>query len=1284
MEMTDRPSLVVHPHALVGDGTVQETAAFLPMETLGDYIKRTGVIVPAGPVAVWHNGHRVPDALWRRLIPKTGDQIIIRARVLGGGGGGKILRTVAMIALVIVGNVYGGALGTALGFTGKMAVGVGTALIMVGGTLMINALIPPPTPTAAELGDGGKYEVSPTYAISGGRNRMRPWEPMPLIFGRHKIVPDLGAKPFAQQVGDDQYFNQVFNFGLQAGSISLTDFRIGDTPVNNYQGVQLQASSTDGKVSMFPGNVDTIQGFVLESGVVNSRTTPPDTTYISVDLAASLFYINDQGGINSRTVELRVQYRPVGGAWVDIGTLQDAVYATHYWSLEFYDWTGALVQYTYGSTNQADHYNGEPGLISPGDGWSSPPVYGQWNWRPHPHSMGRPWQGIAPDPLIGHSSSPGVRMTGSRQEPTRTQVAWSVAKGQYEVRVWKVTGDIKTSRESNETAVSQILAYQTDSADYSGQLRVALQIKATGQLNGYVDEFSAIAQLNCPVWNGSSWVWAATRNPAWQFLWFARGKYDPGTGNRVYGAGLADSQIDIEAIKAWGLWCDSKGLTFDYVLDRKMSSAQVLQMIARAGRASPTWQTGKLGVIWDAADLPVTAMFGPFNIKAGSFKVDYISEGTADEIVLNFINPSRNWQMDEVRVRVPGATTTNNPLQLDLEGCANVTMAGREANLLAASQVWHRRRVSWETDIEGWVANRGDVVQISHDLTVWGYSGRMLGRSGNTITLDKFIPSGGSGTAMIRGPEGQMKTVTVSSAVGDVDTFTITSDMTGFPLPGDTGYEDVPVVDWAWFFDPLSTPGRRFKIVAVEPTEDGVKFQAIDDDPGYYASETNPYRYTPPRDGALLSGVVFAITFSDSIANVQADIIDVVIGWSISRQMPVDVAISVNGSARQAVRTTETQLTIQAKTNDRITVTVTPRPTMGGAGKPSTQTYIVQGLVSPLPALEGLTNVFRDGLTTLVWDRVMDVRQPEYEVRIGASWGNSRVVGITPMPEALAVGNGLYWVAARYAFKGTVVYGQPDSLSISGATLVRNVIIQQNEAPDWSGTFTGGAMAYEGMLTLAPQGDILAVDDVLALQDVLWYGGPASSGIYTNDVSEQVDIGYITPVRVDFDLNVIARNITADILTAPDIFEVDDILNGSDLQHISVIPQIRHAQSVGDWTEWRPYVPGLINARYFDVRLVLSTDDPLIIPYVTKFEWSIDVPDLMQQDTEITVPSAGLRVTYPKEFHTDDASPQITIFDAVNGDWAKLTNTDRTGFDIQILNGNTPKEGVINWITQAY
>ncbi|HWL28600.1 MAG TPA: host specificity factor TipJ family phage tail protein, partial [Burkholderiaceae bacterium] len=826
------------------------------------------------------------------------------------------------------------------------------------------------------------------------------------------------------------------------------------------------------------------------------------------------------------------------------------------------------------------------------------------------------------------------------------------------------------------------LCYQPDTADYTGQTRVALRIKATAQLNGAVDEFNAMAYAYCAVWNGSAWVWAHTRNPAWWFLSFARGKTSP-EGDRIYGGGMADSQIDFEAIKAWGAWCDTKGLTFDYVLDRKISTAEMLGIIARAGRASPTWQTGKLGVVWDAADLPVVAMFGPFNMKPGSFKVDYINDGTADEIVGNFINPDRGWQMDEVRVRVPGATTTNNPLQLDFEGCTSAAVAGREANLLAASQVWHRRRVSWETDIEGWVAGRGDVVQISHDLTVWDYSGRLYGRAGNVITLDKHVPSDGSGTLMIRGPENQMKVVSVTSAVGDVDTLTITSDMTGFPLPGDPGYEDVPAVDWAFFFGPLSTPGRRFKITEVHPSEDGVKFSAIDDDPEYYLSENNPYIYTPPRDGILLGGVVFAITFSESIVNVAADITEVTIGWSLSSAMPVDVAISINGIAQPGTRTSERQVSIQAHTRDVVAVTVTPISATG-RGTPKAQSYTVQGLTLPLPTLTGLTNVFRDGLTVLHWDRVEDIRNPDYEVRIGESWQNGRLVGIVKDNEMLAVGNGLYWVAAHFSARGFVTYGTADSLLISGATLVRNVIVEQDEAPGWTGEVSGGAYVYEGMLTLAPQGDILEVDDVFAEQDILWQGGPAASGIYTNAEDEQTDIGFVTPVLVDFDIDVHARNITADILGSPDIFAIADILNGSDLQKVTVTPQIRSAVEAGAWSEWQNYVPGTINARYFDVRLLIATSDPLIIPFVTKFLWTIDVPDLAQQGTNVAVPSSGMRVTYSKEFHTDTASPQVTLYDAVNGDWPKITNADRTGFNVEIFNGTTPKAGVINWITQSW
>jgi hypothetical protein len=1278
------PSLVALHNPLRPDLKDCSYAAFLPGETLGRYVERVGIKVPSRHVNVWHNGRRVPVELWTRLIPRQGDHVLIAPQMQGGGGGSKILRTVALIALVVVSAGYGAALGGALGFSGATAGAIGSSIIMLGGTLLINALIPMPLPTAAKLGVGEKYESSPTYSIQGGRNRPRPWEPMLLVFGRHRIVPDLGASPYNQQMGDDQYLNQVFHFGLQGISIALSDFKIGDTPVSDFQGVQLQVSAPDGKLSMFPGNVDTIQGFTIsQADGWQSRTTPANVTNIWIEFASRLFRVNDDGSMATRSVDVRVQYRPVGSStWTEYGTI-DAVFATHYWSAVIFP---EKTQIEFGSVNPGDHVEGElftipdpnqPGLVRTG----------QWQWTPHPYQLGQPWQGMAPDPLIT-PGAPGSRFFGSRQEPIRAAISWGVPAGQYEVRVMKVTPDISDSRESNETAVSQILAFQTDSGDYSGQCRVALRIKATGQLNGVVDEFSAIASAWCSVWTGSAWDFLPTSNPAWWFLYFARGGFNS-AGNRIFGGGLSDSQIDIEGIKAWAAWCDQKQLTFDYVLDRKMSAAAVLQIIARAGRATMSYQTGKLGVVWDAEALPLTAMFGPFNIKAGSFKVAYLNEGTVDEVVVNFIDKDAGWTMGEVRVKVPGATSTNNPLQLDLDGCTNSNMAGREANLIAASQVFRRRKITWETDVEGLVCTRGDVVSFSHDLTVWGYSGRLApgshGGATPTLVLTQGVATDGDGIILLRDPHGNMRVANVTSAVGDeVTELTIISPLAGFPLPGDPGYEDYSPFDWAWQFDPISTPGRRFKITGVTPAGDGIRFEATDEDYNYYLSESNPYAYTPPRDGALLGGIVFAVTFSESIRNVASDLIDVQIGWVLSASNRVQVNYTINGVAQDPITTMERRITVQAKTGDVIVATVRPVNQLG-TGTPYRQQYTVQGLLAPLPALTGLSSVFRDGLTTLVWEPVVDIRQPDYEVRIGTSWADARTVGTTRNLDMLAVGNGLYFVAARFRTGSTTLYGPADSLLITGAVLVRNVLAVIHEDPTWTGTLAGGAIVHNAELTLQGTGDILGTPNVFSLEDVLWFGGVVTGGTYTTSNSNIVDIGYPTAVRIDFELDEYALNFGEDVLSIEDVFAEADILNGSNRQLYRVRPQIQFAQDDGVYGDWVDYVPGTINARYFKVRLVLETDDPLVVPFVRHFSWTIDVPDLVQTGTGLTVPSAGLRVTYGKEFH---AKPnlQVTTLDAVSGDRAVIQQAadPLEGFDIQIFNNATPVSRVINWLAQGY
>lgn len=140
------PSLIHLPHPLTTAGKVMSYAAFLPGETLGAYLERTDTRVANAPMHVWHNGYPVPASLWKRLIPRDGDQIMIRAKMEGGGGGGKVLRTVAMIALVVVAAWAGGAYGAALANTLNVSAATGSALIsagiMIGGSLIINPMIP--------------------------------------------------------------------------------------------------------------------------------------------------------------------------------------------------------------------------------------------------------------------------------------------------------------------------------------------------------------------------------------------------------------------------------------------------------------------------------------------------------------------------------------------------------------------------------------------------------------------------------------------------------------------------------------------------------------------------------------------------------------------------------------------------------------------------------------------------------------------------------------------------------------------------------------------------------------------------------------------------------------------------------------------------------------------------------------------------------------------------------------------------------------------------------------
>ncbi|MDM8356679.1 host specificity factor TipJ family phage tail protein [Pandoraea communis] len=1219
MEVIDQqaPAFVHMPHPLTADGRATYYAGFLADETLGDYLQRHGVMLPRGAVSLWCNGIPVPSANWEQLIPYPGDKIVIRTALEGGGGGvGKVLRTVAMVAVAIAAPALGamavssfGGIGLAatIGANGILiANGIAAAAIMIGGSMLVNALLPPPK---ASLSASTGYQTNsqtPTYALNGGQNSSRLYEPMLLCIGYNKVVPDLASTPYTEFSGQDQYLYQAFNFGLS--DITLTDFMIGDTPIANYADVTIQVSGSDGKLPMIAGNVDslTVQDLSSSAGWVQ-RTTSVDTVSIAIDIVTTLYYVNDKGGNDPRAVSFHMQYCPTGtGAWIDFA----------------------------GGT---------------------------------------------------------VSITGSSPTPLRNTYKIDVAQGQYDVRVIKLTGDVTSTRESNALTWSQMRSYQIDTTDYTGQTRVGVRIRASSQLNGTISTFSAKAQAVCPVWNGSAWVTQATSNPAWWCLWWARGKFI--NGRRVYGAGLPDSRIDIEGIKAFGAYCDANGLTCNFVQGAATSIGTMMDQIALNGDGSATWLTGKLGVVWDAPNQPPIMQFGPFNIKRDSFQVEYNTQNLADEIVVNFINPAKGWTTDQVRAKSPNVTAPSNPVTLDFTGCTSATLAGRKANLMAAAQYYHRRKMTWVSDLEGFVAQRGDVVVLSHDMTAWSFAGRMTGGDRNTLRLDRSVPlSGTPGYVGIRFPDGTYQVFGVQGGAGSVDSLTLTAAIpSALPVPDEN--PDMLPYDWAFFYDPLATPGKLVKITAVIPQAGGDEVQIIatDEEPLYYAAASGVYDYMPPRQYSHLSGDVLSIAFNEMLLDGVTGRSRVTVSWATGAPTDADVSVCINGGASTKYSANGNSLDIDAYTNDSLSVTVQPTALVKLTSTSSMSgRYVVQGILSPLPTPANASIVYRDQLTHIIWSPVVDVRALSYEVRLGSTWQSAIIVADTVVSGIVAQGDGTYFIASRYqAPSGTVVYSAPASIVVAGASLVRNVLVTREESPVWSGTLGGGAAVNAGSLLLAGVGNILADANVLPEVNVLEYGGIATAGSYTLSPSRQVNVGRVVPCQLIVKSSVHGVRSTDNILTETSVFDNQDVLGEALGTVVTAKPQIAVAQADGVFGAWQDFQPGIYSGQYFTARMLLTSSDVTIKPIVDQFSFTVDMPDRLDTGTSVQVVSAGIDVTFNSAFNAGpnaETEPhvQITLLNAQAGDVVVLSSITLAGFHVQVLNGTTPVARYINWSAQGY
>lgn len=215
--------------------------------------RRIAALAPctALPVICLVNGAPVLRARWKGTRVKRGDIVTFVTLPQGGGGGGSDpLKTVLMIALMVVAPEIAGM--AALSATGTTLLTIGINMV---GNALINAILPPPKPPAPHQA-AALSSPSPTYNVNAQGNVARLGQAIPVLYGRHIIFLDYGATPYAEYIANEQYSYLLFCLGQ--GEMQLEQVRFDKSDISAYGGdVVYEVIPPGGAVTLFPVNVVT-------------------------------------------------------------------------------------------------------------------------------------------------------------------------------------------------------------------------------------------------------------------------------------------------------------------------------------------------------------------------------------------------------------------------------------------------------------------------------------------------------------------------------------------------------------------------------------------------------------------------------------------------------------------------------------------------------------------------------------------------------------------------------------------------------------------------------------------------------------------------------------------------------------------------------------------------------------------------------------------------------------------------------------------------------------------
>lgn len=658
-------------------------------------------------IAVLINGYPLPSRDWGKTRAKAGDLINI---VVAPTWSGAPLKQLAGFGL------GAGALGAAwlLSRTGNSN--------KQQSALTTSSIAPPPEsppePPQAPIDNYGGPSDTVMPALMGIENTFNNWGPIPCIYGEDiPVFPVKVASEYFLTIGSEQWMFVVLTCGIGPGDIE--DVKIGDTPIEDLvaQGL-VKWEKREGKpgdintpLTIYTKDVNSVSpGATLAYNTVQSSTMGQSASEISIDIifpnglyktdqgATTFIRFNDSMG-NPSGSTISSAYNPAGYN----------PYAAHTCSF--------LIEYRL-------------------------------------HGSSDPWV------------SRNLSVTDNTPAQKVVSDTWTVAEGIYDVRITRTTSDAVI--DSNEvitnatytqtiyhhyyptqnctwSAVKSIksAAPIADILDKNGNkypiTLIALKIKASLLTNGTLKQLSCKFTRWLPQYNGSTWsAPAATANPAWAFADVVCGY--------INDSRLDHSYVDADELLDFATFCTEKGFTYNRPITSFTTMEELLEEIARHGRASSNQIDGVWTVVQDKVKSTMVQIFTPALCRNFTWSAE--NPNYPHGVKMKFRNPDVDWEVDERTVYADGYNENNATdfETIEMAGLASSTAAWKLGRHYLA--VGEQRQIKYEFDIDrqNLVCHRGMLVGLNYDCSFDGLGkGELIsavtddGVNITSITLDNPV-----------------------------------------------------------------------------------------------------------------------------------------------------------------------------------------------------------------------------------------------------------------------------------------------------------------------------------------------------------------------------------------------------------------------------------------------------------------------------------------------------------------------------------------------------------------